>query len=298
MRMVSLLRSLNLSKEDRQALCHAAAQRQPMITSIVGSRWENDHQGNASRLNRSHILNQVGHDKALELLTANALLNIQEAGWEIPEDTVERDEETQAFTSHPSFAGVYHSKPSGNHIDVVGSVGMDNTVDSLKFKRVNLDNAFRDYQVDIQEMSILLEINLTMDQMALLTRQTSGESPCAIRQLGRDLVDSPPALHKTTTREDEVRERTMELGRPLLECAKALEVFLTNTPKISTKDDYAQLQGHVQAMRDAIDALKEPMKLLMADVAGEVERATMRQLVAEMVGPAAALGVSIHELLN
>lgn len=298
MNMVSLLRNLNLNKEDQQALLSLAALRLPEIEVVVGSRNMEDRHTSTSRLQRGHTVSTLGQAKVSELLVANALNHMGEDGWEVPHDAVERDERTQAYTAHPSFAGVYHSKPSGGDFPLVGSVGMDNSVDSLEFKRVALNNKINDYQVDLQEVKAFLSINLSLDQMAILTRNTSAESPCAICRMDNQFIDAPPALGKTTTKEDDVREKTMALGRPLLERANELEAFLLNTPKISAKDDYARLQAHVQAMRDAIDAMKGPMRELMSTIAGDVERATMRQLISEMAGPAVALGVSIQDLLE
>jgi hypothetical protein len=211
----------------------------------------------------------------------------------------EKDEQHDFFTYHPSFGCVSHSVVSSTHPNHVGTPTMSGYETTLRFWEASFGKSFTfDAEPRLSEERTIVETSLSSEQFASLLRNQAAGSPCALGRSAHLLMDMPPRMVGSETIAQEVKEKAMLIGKPLIEACMALQDYLTKAQKISTKAEYAELQAKVDQVRQEMSRIVVPMKELLSETAGLVAESAMRQMLSELTEPLKALRMDTGDVLR
>ncbi len=211
-----------------------------------------------------------------------------------------KNQEYGYFIEHPSFCAMSHQSISSNYPAFVGTPSLDNKVVGLEFSHGRLSQSRHEDETYLSDAESLLHIGLSSEQFAMLIRDRKSSSPCAINRSEFSSVDTPPRLLASVSIAKEVKAKAMKIGKPLTDASLRLQAFMSSDKKISSKADYAEFEQHVQAIKDAMELIREPMNELLAETAGLMAHASSKQLLADIAEPLKALGMdeSILKLIS
>lgn len=203
------------------------------------------------------------------------------------------------FTHHESFACVSQNSTSTTHPTFVGTPSLDHSMVGLEFNRASLVfSEHRSSEPYLSEGAALIKLYLSSEQFGAVLRDRHSESPCALSRIEGESVGIPPRLINTVSLVAEASNAALEIGKPLIDSARALQDYLSTNSKISTKAEYAALQVKIEDVCKAMIEIRPPMQAMLSSFAGEVANAAVKQLIADIAEPLKALGMSPQELLG
>lgn len=203
------------------------------------------------------------------------------------------------YTQHESFACVSQTMTSTNNPCFVGTPSMDGTMVALEFSRAKMDfSDMQSQETRLYEGAALLRLYLSADQFATLLRDRRSESPCGLSRLEGTYLDNPPRMISSVSLVAQAKRDAMVIGEPLITAAKELQQYLDLGEKVSTKADYAALRVKVEAVCEAMLAIRPPMQALLKGFAGDVAEAAVKQLIADIQEPLKALGMTPAQMLG
>lgn len=291
-------RDMGLSDAEVAALKQHAEARMPELKALVSgySCHSERIQGALAKLAKE------GNLQADQVFEYQAIFSINERSVESFKPILpraEKDKEHDFFTYHPSFGCVGHSVVSSTHPSHVGTPTMSGYETTLRFYYASFGSRFTfDAEPSLSEERTIVETALSSEQFASLLRNQAAGSPCALGRSAHLLMDTPPRMVNTDTIAKEVKLKAMEIGKPLIDACDELKAFLSVTPKISTRAEYAELKGKVDQVRSVLVSIVQPMKALLSETAGLVAESATRQMLAELAEPLKALGMDTSSVMR
>ena len=295
-------REIGLSEAEAQALIEHASLRNDDLKAMDFSAYDlKEGDRFEASLRKLVSTGKITIQKAHEFSAIRDIAKTRLAAFLPIADTCKKEEKYGFFTDHPSFGCVSHHVISTTPPTFVGTPTMDHTMIGLKFSQAHFGfGMIGREEPRLSESFALVEINLAAEQFAGLMRDRESSSPCALSRNTEILFDKPPRLIATVSIASSAKSRAMEIGKPLIDACKSLREFLESDQKISTKADYAALDQRIEAVKQAMETIREPMQQLLAETAGLMADASSRQMLADIAEPLKALGMdaSIMKLLT
>ncbi|MDU8350745.1 hypothetical protein RYA05_02435 [Pseudomonas syringae pv. actinidiae] len=292
------LNSLGLDADEAVALAAAGQEAFASIGGGVFSDYDLKHDEYVTKaLKKALSVGKLDADQASVLGAAVSVRNVTPNRF-VPIPVPSKIDQG-IFTHHESFACVSQNSTSTSHPTFVGTPSLDHSMVGLEFSRASL--SFGDMtpsETRLSEGATLVKLYLSSEQFSAVLRDRHSQSPCALSRIETESLDTPPRLISTVSLVEEARNAALEIGKPLIDSARALQEHLASTPKISTKAEYAALQLKIEDVCKAMIEIRPPMQAMLRSFAGEVANAAVKQLIADIAEPLKVLGMSPQELLG
>ncbi len=291
-------RDIGLSAAEIAALKQHAEDRLPEVKALV-SGYNLHAERIQGALNGLAKEGKVDTHRIPELLAIYSITERRVEAFSPLSVRIETDEEHGYFTHHPSFGCVGHSVVSSTHPSHVGTPTMSGYETTLRFFHASFGTSFSfDSEPRLAEERAIVETALSSEQFASLMRNHAAGSPCALGRSAQLLMDTPPRMVSTDTIADEVKQKALAIGQPLVDACSELQDFLKDAAKISTKAEYEQLKQKVDRVREVLVSIVEPMKALLSETAGLVAESATRQMLSELAEPLKALGMDTTSIMR
>ena len=287
------IRNIGLNQEEAEALFAAAMDRYDEVKAAFSEYERGDEGRCATAAGRLVRAGEIGLDDAMDLVMLYQLTASHPKAF-LPLDIQPKiDDRFGFFTRHESFACMSNHTVSSTKPVVVGTPTLDTNVVNLRFHRaeLNYDASKGDMTPSLRDYRRMGEINLSACQFAQLLRNREAGSPCAIGRTELDIMDRPPRLVQTVVIAKQVREEALDIVRPLTVATRDLRNYLLSDEKISTKADHAKVKELADAVAQAMNDVRAPLRELLARTAGLMAEASIQQVIAEIQEPLFRLGM-------
>lgn len=289
-------RDLGLTPDEAAAFSDAARAYTPILVEKIGEYGLRDQNSFPTRLSEHKRNNDMSDAEFCVFLVAGLLGHFGYVSsftkW-VPE--TEQDDEGN-YISHPTFGVASHNHMSSTRPTYVGTPCLDSNMIGIRFRTVSMlmDSDGETRLIDRRELG---EAILSADQYVGMIRDSQGGTPCCIGRANHLLGDTPPPMIATVSITAQIQAKMKKVTRPVEAAIADLQTFLSRDEKISTKTDYAELTLKAESIQKAMNDSVPHLKALMAEAAGAVAEAAMKQLLADIVEPLARLGMDKDDLL-
>ncbi|MDU8350426.1 hypothetical protein RYA05_00795 [Pseudomonas syringae pv. actinidiae] len=289
-------RDLGLTPYEAAAFIEIARTYTPTLEEKLGNYGLRSGDTFATRLNEHKRNNDMPDDEFCVLLLAGTLGYFgSEAAFAKFATKSEKDEEGN-YTSHPTFGAASHNQMCSTQPSYVGTPCLDPNMIGIRFRTVSL-TMDKDGATRLSDRHELGEAILSADQYVGMIRDSQGGTPCCIGRANYLLSDIPPRMIATVSITDQIQAKMKKVTRPVEVAIADLQAFLAREEKISTKADYAELTAKAEIIQKVMNESVPHLKALMAEAAGAVAEAAIKQLLADIVEPLARLGMDKDDLL-
>lgn len=289
-------RDLGLTADEAAAFVDVARTYTPTLEEKLGNYGLRGLDTFPTRLSEHKRNNSMSNAEFCVLLIAGTLGHFGSASvfskWAIKS---EKDEDGN-YISHPTFGAASHSHISSTNPSYVGTPCLDSNMIGIRFRTVSLIMD-KDGETRLSDGNELGEAILSADQYVGMIRDSQGGTPCCIGRANHLLGDIPPRMIATVSITDQIQAKMKKVTHPVEVAIADLQAFLAREEKISTKADYAELTAKAETIQKVMNDSIPHLKALMAEAAGAVAQAAMKQLLADIVEPLARLGMDKDALL-